>query len=130
MYFLVLSSMYFWVLLCIFGCCYVFFGTFMYFWCSYVFLVLLCIISYSGHRIMGSQIIGSIGKWDQIYLWWLVPNYPFIPNLRWSRFAYQFPNLLFGTIMYKSWVHLYFVFLIYCLVLWCIKVGYICILYF
>jgi hypothetical protein len=35
---------------------------------------------YSGRRLMGSRIMGSIGLWDQIYLICQIPNYHFLPN--------------------------------------------------
>ncbi len=36
---------------------------------------------YSGRRLMGSRIMGSIGLWDQIYLICQIPNYHFLPNV-------------------------------------------------
>ncbi len=37
---------------------------------------------YSWHRLMGSQIMGSIGSWDKTYLIWQIPNKHFLPNVR------------------------------------------------
>ena len=45
-----------------------------------LFKVVLPKTSYSGRRIMGSRIMGSIGYWDQIYPDWPVPNNSFLPN--------------------------------------------------
>ncbi len=39
------------------------------------------VFKYSGRRLMGSLIMGWIGKWDQIYLIWEIPNCHFLPNV-------------------------------------------------
>jgi len=36
---------------------------------------------YSGRCLIGSRIVGSIGKWDKIYLIWQIPNYHFLVNV-------------------------------------------------
>jgi hypothetical protein len=47
-------------------------------------------MKYSGCCIMGKQIMVLMGKWDEFFQDWQVPNYSFIWNSDWSSFAYSY----------------------------------------